>query len=390
MCFAPDPWDDIWRNRHHIMSLLARNNQVLYVEPRYSARELCQRLRTRQVTLRALGRPSLTSVGPGLHVFCQPWYAPMFGREPLKGWSQGLRALALRRAMTRLHMRESILWLIRPDMDDVPGCCGERFLVYHIVDEYSGYAGLDAERAAVVVERERALIRRADLVLVTSEELLKRKSGINPYTYWVPNAVDYERFARAAADRKPPADIAGLARPWLGYVGAINDKLDLDLLVQIADCHTDGTLVLVGPVRVSTPDGQRGIAALQARPNVRLVGRVPVDQVAVYMAVCDVGLLPYRDNEWTKNIDPLKLYEYLACGLPVVSTDIPAVRAVSDLVYVAKDSVEFLRATRAVMAQDCTAVRLARQQLAAQNTWAQRVERISELIDEGLRRKAAA
>jgi glycosyltransferase involved in cell wall biosynthesis len=380
LCFAPDPWDDIWRNRHQIMSLLSEQNQVLYVEPRHYLRTVIGRLRRGEISLAELRAPRLVQVNPRLQVFHQPLYAPLSGRAPLRTLTETLRVSAVRGAMRRLQMRRPILWLFRPEMADVPGHYGERLLIYHIVDEYSGYADVATTQVQEIREREMGLIARADLVLVTSHALFESKRGINPNTHWVPNGVDYPRFAAARAAGADPVEMVGLPHPRIGYVGAINDKLDIALLLQVAEAYSRATLILVGPVRMTSPEQQYGIQALQARPNVHFFGQVTVERVADFMAACDVGLLPYRYNAWTQAIQPLKLYEYLACGLPVVASDIPAVRDEADVVRIAADAYGFVQAVGEVLAADRASLKAERQARAAQNTWRQRVERISELV----------
>ena len=389
------------------MSLLSEENQVLYVEPRPYFRAVVRRLfhgatpgtdgtsgtmpdRACSAGLRA---PRLTTVRPGLHVYRPPPYAPLSGRAPLSDLTDALRAASLRRAMRRLSMDRPILWLFRPDMADVPGRYGERYLIYHIVDEYMGYPDVDAARAEDIRRRERDLIAKADLVLVTSRALLESKGGINPDTYWVPNGVDYDRFAGAIVNQSAapgedgaarfvePEEVASLPRPRIGYVGAINDKLDVHLLLQVAEAYSRASMVMVGPVRPASEGTRQGIEMLRARPNVHFVGRVSMEQVPRFVAACDVGLLPYQLNAWTRSIHPLKMYEYLACGLPVVATDIPSVRDEQDVIHIAADSRSFVEAIRQVLDDDCEALRAARQARASQNTWRQRVERISDLIE---------
>ena len=387
LCFAPDPWNDIWRNRHQIMSRLARENQVLYVEPRAYLRPVLAQLFGGKLSPRELGA-KLYEPRPGLYVFRPPRYAPLAGREPLRTLLDSLRAASLRKALRRLGMRRPIWWLFRPDAADVPGRYGEKLLIYHIVDEYTGYADVDAQRAQEIARRERALIARADLVLVTSRRLLESKGDVNPNTYWVPNGVDYMRFARAAQGSAEPPEVENLPHPRIGYVGALNDKIDVALLEEVAKAYPQGTLVLVGPLRLSDEDARRRFTMLCERPNVLFVGPVPVERVPFFMAACDVGLLPYRRNRWTEYIHPLKLYEYLACGLPVVASDIPAAQEEADLLYIAAGKGEFVENIARALAEDAPMLRRARQQRAAQNTWDQRVAKISELIEKALREKA--
>jgi len=389
LCFAPDPWEALWRNRHQLMSLLAEQNQVLYVEPRPYLRSVVRQARRGQ--LFGQGRvPRLTTVQPGLHVYHPPLYAPLTGREPLRSLTDGLRKASLRRAMRQVGIERPITWLFRPDMDDVPGRYGECLLIYHIVDEYTGYADVDPARVEEIRRRERALIARADLVLVTSRGLLESKGGVNPNTHWVPNGVDYERFAAAAREQVEPPELVGVPHPRIGYVGALNDKIDTGLLLQVADAYPQASLVLVGPVQMLAAVAQQEMAALRERPNVRVLGAVPGQRVAEFTAACDVGLLPYRQNAWTQNIHPLKMYEYLACGLPVVSTDIAAVREEQAVIRVVGDGADFVGAIAEALAEQDEALRAERQARAARNTWRDRVERISTLIEATLRKRDAA
>ena len=380
LCFAPDPWDDIWRNRHQIMSRLAQRNTVLYVEPRAYLRDVVARLKAGEIRPADLWPKPVRHIQDGLYVYTPPLCAPLSGRQPIKWISDGLRKRSLCRAMRSLAISRPILWLFRPDMADVPGRYGESFLIYHIVDEYTGYAGVDSIAAKRVAERERELIARANLVMVTSQSLLENKRGLNPHTYWVPNAVDYAAFKRAADARVEPQELADIRRPRVAYVGAINDKLDTDLLLDVSRALPEISLVLVGPERPTTEAMRQGLSALRAESNVHFVGRLPVERVAPIMAACDVGLLPYKRNAWTEHIHPLKMFEYLACGLPVVSTDIPSVHAEDEFVDIVEDADAFATAVRQELSAHSPEHAAARQARASQNTWEQRIEAISSLV----------
>ncbi len=372
LCFAPDPWDDIWRNRHQIMSRLARQNLVIYVEPRPYLRQVWAGLRRGAVrSLR--GRPRVRKAMKNLYVYAPPIWAPISGREPLASLFGRLRRWDLQAAMRRLGAGQPILWLVRPDQADVVGQFGEKMRVYQIVDDYAGYGGLTAERRAAFLERERRLIERVDVVFVTSPALLESKGGHNPRTYLVPNGVDYEAFSRALEDPSLPADLGALPRPRVGYVGALNDKVDYALLRDLARARPDWTIVLVGPWAVR--EDATGFD-LRQEANVHLLGKKDVALVPHYIKGLDICLMPYKLNEWTRSIDPLKMYEYLAAGKPVVSTPIPATAAFAQWVTIA-DRERFAEAVEAAMAQDDEAARAERRRIAAQHSWETRVEAIA-------------
>jgi len=411
LCFAPEKWQHIWRNRHQIMSRLAAHNKVLFVEPRPYFKSVWRDWRAGKIGWADLRAPLVTQVNVGatlcgcpqgkLWVYHSPVYAPISGRFPLSALFRWLRETQMKSVMRRLGFRAPILWLYRPNMADLLGRFGEKLVIYHIVDEYAAYEAEFAEvygesRRASVERSERTLLQAADLVIVTSASLLERKRAYNANTHWVPNGVDYEAFA-SERDLEPPADVAALPKPIIGYVGAINEKLDYDLLRRVAETFPFGSLILVGPVDLRLDFA--GLRKLEELPNVHLLGAKPVAEVACYMRACQVCLMPYKLNEWTAHINPLKLYEYLAAGKPVVSTAIPAVRGLdAGLVYVAAEhgrttpaSEAFCQYVRQALAEHDERLSVAsvganlvfakrRQEFASHNTWDERVEKLSVLI----------
>ncbi len=308
-------------------------------------------------------------------------------RPPLRGATDAIYMGFLRHALKRLNFQRPILWLFMPEMEIFVGRFDEKLVIYHIVDEYAGYSGVSTTWRPVMQQMEEQLARRADIVFVTSPDLLERKSALNARTILVPNAVDYQAFA-AAADggpgMTPPADMANIRPPVAGYVGAINDKLDLALLARVARASEQWSFVLVGPVTIQAAEGRQALEALRTLPHVHFLGPKDVAAVPGYVAACDVCLLPYRINEWTKHIDSLKLYEYLACGKPVVATDLPLARRFSQVVRIVTNEGEFVSGMNDALKEDSPALQARRRQIAAQNTWEQRVAVLSAAIEECL------
>jgi glycosyltransferase involved in cell wall biosynthesis len=168
-------------------------------------------------------------------------------------------------------------------------------------------------------------------------------------------------------------------------VGGINAKLDLALLGDVATRRPDWTVTLVGPLGYGLDAGE--VARLRALPNVHLAGVVAPEQVPAVMAGCDVGLIPYKRNEQTRHVNPLKVYEYLAAGKPVVATPLPELGQFEPLVRLAGDVDGFIAAVEAALAEgDSPQAVTARQAVAAVNTWDVRVERMLALIGEALGR----
>ncbi len=376
LVFAPSPWDDMWRNRHQIMSRLARSNTVLWVEPRLSLRQ----------TLRGLGRatlhwlPAVRRVSDGLYVMRNPALLPASG--PLAGLSDALYRAYVRHTLSRLRMARPILWLYLPEMAAIIGQYNERLVVYHVVDEYTAYAGVTPSYAPIMRANEERLLARASVVITTAPSLLESKSRFNRNVHLVANAVDYEGFQRTLANGALPPEIAALAQPVIGYVGAINDKLDYALLAAVAAARPDWSLAMVGPVSVQTGDDVAGYAALRKLANVHFFGQAAVAGVPRYIAACNVCLLPYKLNERTRSISSLKMYEYLACGKPVVATDVPAAHEVGPVVRIAGAG-DFVSAIDEALHDNPAAV-AGRRSVAAANTWEQRVEAISDILSKML------
>jgi len=385
LCFAPGPWDDVWRNRHHIMTRLARANRVLYIEPWPYLHPTLRQWREGQLHLVDLRSWGLRQVGESLYVYRPPLWAPRAASFALAAATKAVYMALLKGVLGKLRFRRSILWLFLPDMEVFVGQFGEKLVIYHIVDEYSGYTGVSDAWRPVMQRLEQQLAARADLVFVTSPTLLESKRALNECVFLVPNAVDYDAFVAALKGASvPPSEVAALPRPIAGYVGAINDKVDLALLSQVASRCPDWTFLLVGPVTISDDEGQCALQRLQEQANVFCLGRRGVEQVPLYIASCDVCLLPYRINEWTRNIDSLKLYEYLACGKPVVATDVPAAQRFAEVVSIASDEAQFVLHIGRALQEDTPAQQAQRRAVAAQNTWDQRVGTLSAAIEARL------
>jgi len=382
LCFAPEPWESIWRNRHQLLSRLAQHNTVLWIEPRPYLRAL---LSHRQSV--PPSRPRLRHVRDGLHVFTPPRYAPLTGREPFKAFTDMLRRRAIAKAMSSLDMEDPILWLCRPWQADVVGRYGERLLLYHVVDEYADYEGeftaqLGNERRRVVECWDRRLMEQADLVIVTAPALLHTRKPLNPNTHMVRNGANVAAF-REAMFGEVPDDMAGMPRPIIGCAGAINEKIDLELLRDIAQARPDWSLALIGPV---TQRFHREQLQWLELPNVFLLGSKPVEELPRYVASCDVFLMPYKINEWTRHIDPLKLYEYLAAGKPIVSSAIPSATDFGPPLRIAHEASDFVVAIEAALADASSEQSLRIAALAEQHDWDSRVELISSHIRDTLER----
>ncbi len=214
-------------------------------------------------------------------------------------------------------------------------------MLYYCVDDFASFSGYDREQ---VLRDEAELCRQADLVITTSTALQQAKQSLNPNTILVPHGVDYEHFSKALSNNLPiPEDIQDIPRPILGFFGLIRDWVDLDLLASVARERPDWHFVLLG-------DSMVDLTPYRSLPNMHFLGRKPYEDLPAYCRQFDVGLIPFKVNELTRAVNPIKLREYLAAGLPVVSTPLPEVKLYHHLVRISDTPEAFAAAIESALA----------------------------------------
>lgn len=320
VAFVPEEWGGPWLSRHQVLTRLANYFHIVWAEPARSWRELVFGGEKPVVQYHRL------EMFPNGFTLYQPErWLPQFGRPVwLASWTaveRGRRATALLR---RRGCKTIVFYLWRPYFDQVLDARLHDLSCYHIVDEYSF-----STTEQSLSEREVKLIKRVDQVFIHSPALLERKGRFNPHTRFVPNGVDYQAFATPQVE---PADLHGIPHPRVGYVGIIKGQLDFQLLRDLAIHHSEWSFVLVGPTGKLGRDSSL-VDQLSRLRNVYFLGDKPRGIACAYPQHMDVCLLPYKVNDYTKYIYPLKLHEYLASGKPIVGTSI---RSLLDFTHVIK------------------------------------------------------
>ncbi len=377
VCVGFADWDtELWTNQHHLMSRLARGNRVLFVEslglrrPQLAGRDLrriARRLRT------GLQGPRRSD---GLDVL-SPLVLPLHGNAAAEALNRRLLPALVSRAARKIGMREPWLWSYVPQAEVLLGALEPSLVVYHCVDDISAHERIDTASFRAAEER---FAGRADLVLASAPELVRRMRGLSANVLEAPNVADTELFA-TALDPLTTTDpaIEALPSPRLVFTGAISAvKLDTRLLVELARARRDWTLALVGPVGLGDPTTD--VSALAAEPNVHLLGPRPYRELPAVLRGADAGLIPYVRSELTDSIFPMKVYEYLAAGLPVVATPLPALAGVAEVAS-APDAPSFRAALERELAEDSPARRAERSAAAASHSWDERLREIASAID---------
>lgn len=375
LAFADVDWEGTWYSRHQILSRLARTCPVVVFERPPEARDV--------LSGDAPARPALRSVAPGLWSYRAPRRLPHLYRPAWAGRLLGvLQERHLRAALERVGLREPVHYVWNPDYAEVLARRRPAFTIYHAYDKYAAYE--DAP-AAVVDRMEREVVGRAQLVLASAQVLardIEQRTG-RPVTH-VPHAVDFDFFAGHAANDPVPEDLVALPRPRIGYVARLDERTDDEALRRIALDRPDWSIVIVGGTSFHSEEAAARFRALAALPNVHALGARPRESVPSLCAGLDVCLLAYRTDNWGRWVQPIKAYEYLACGRPIVSAPIDAAGDFGDLVRIVRGAEDWVPAIEAALAEDSPEAARQRIAFARDNTWDRRVAELVALIEERL------
>ena len=331
------------------------------------------------------------------------WISPARWIPPAS--QQHYEAIALRENLWEIHLRGQ-----RPDLytghmmaaeaQSITGCLQKLYQDFHIAEScavlqfpYWRQAGLGLREqfAAKVLydcmddwqnwtaeprisqenlADERLLAKESDILVVTSQEFLERQqaAGLNPVL--ARNGADFDYFASP----RHTDLLDGIPKPIVGYYGAIADWFDLELVINLAQSRPQYSFVLIGQVHGVD------VSKLAALPNVHLLGEKNYREIPLYLSHFNVCLIPFRLNNLTKGVDPVKMYEYFSQGKPVIATDMAELAQSTDLLYIGKDSDDFANKVDQAIQEDDPRMRKRRIAYAAANTWSARVETMDAAI----------
>ena len=326
------------------MRVLSRDNRILWINaianrmPTTSSKDISRIFNK----LKSFTAP-VREVEPNIFVL-NPLAIPAYGSKAIVAMNRRFLISQVKKAMRGLGMTSPINMVFNPAAGMIAGKLGESDVIYYCVDEYTAFTGVSDGLRSI----EEDLFRRADLVVVSAEKLLDDKKKFNANTHIIRHGTDWKHFRTALDDATEiPAEIADLPRPIIGFHGLLADWVDFELIKKTAEHFKNGSVVLIGKVAV---DAEQKIKVLDGVRNIHRLGRKPYADLPAYCKGFDVALNPFAVNELTLAANPLKVREYLAAGLPVVSTDIPEVRILKHCL-VGHDHDDFIAKIEEALAQ---------------------------------------
>lgn len=356
-----DDWGRHPSTMQHVGKVLATNNRLLWVgslalrKPTFKFRDFNRLLEKFRKIF-----PN-TSVGEMNKKFdnvleVHPFILPFHDIKVVQLLNNVLLIRFLKKKITSNQFHNPIIISSSPIMFDLLGRLGETSSHYICLDDYSLFRG--AFRSLIKFEEK--VLEKVDSVFSVSRPLLETripKSGVNNF---LPQGVDIKHFINIK--KTTVETLKGIQRPIIGFFGLLSEWVDLTIIESLAKTFPSYSIVLIGDMVVD-------VSILRSYSNIHLVGNVPYNDLPSFAVKFDVGIIPFKINELTAAVNPLKLIEYLAMGLPVVTTPMHEVEKFKDYIYIANNSFEFTRMVDEAINSNATVMVEKRRKIASNYSW---------------------
>ena len=369
-----EDWDEVWRRNQFLCAELARrfpDMKILFVgTPRNVTYHL------RRGTLGDL-RAKATWTVPGFPNITVTRALKLFPESLAIGRKLNdlTTRLHVRHMAKRLGLKNPLLWLNPHSALHTAGRMNESVVVYDITDDWAAAPSNTEWQRELIIKQDRALCARADLVVVCSEALEKSRLGKCKRLLLLPNGVDSDHYAAV----RNAAKASQWPRPVFGYTGTLHsDRLDVELVKGLARAFPQGTVLLVGPDHLDVEAHK----SLAEEKNIRLLGRKPYSEIPNVMAQFDVCIVPHVETEFTNSLNPIKLWEYLAAGKPIVSSNVAGFRNYSDLCRVVSGTKAFVAACADALLETNDELCERRVAEARNHSWEKRADTLLETLSK--------
>jgi len=305
---------------------------------------------------------------------------PLVYNRPIMKFNRAIMRVQFSKLLSKLEFKDYILWAGTQTAASFLDIFKPTVLIYTPVDRYSEFSFVDGTKIA---DYERYLASTSDAVICTSDAIRNDLKPYNNNCFTVSHGVDVKHFLTSLDDKDIPEDIRNIRGPIIGYFGGLTERVDWELLHDVATRYADANMVLIG----KKSPGVRGIARLERLANVHFLGYKDYKVLPDYLKQFTVCLIPYVINDLLVAVDPIKLREYLAMGKPVVSVDLPEVRKLQDVVYIGENKFDFVNMIGKAMMENAPSLAEERIRTAWQSDWAVKIEEISDIVNNAITRR---
>jgi glycosyltransferase involved in cell wall biosynthesis len=382
ICLSTAYFDEkMWTNRQHLMARLAQKQRVLYIEPGlFNKKYFWQKLFLRPWAL--LTWP-LRKKNNNLWILSLHWLPLYRGPRWLVNLGWYWISLFIKRFLNKNQKGKIVLWTYQADVVNYLQLIACDFLIYDCVDEFSAipYYFKHPNKQSQFIAMEEKLIRIADLTIVTSQTLYEKKSQWNPgCVMLIENVGDFHHFQTAQLSGPVPKQLRKIPRPQVGFFGAISSyKVDFELLIYCAQRLPRVQFVLLGPI--GEGDRSTRLVDLRGIKNIFFFGQVPYADLPGWIRSWDACLIPYKLSRYTEGVFPIKFFECLASGKPLVSTALPTLQKYKKLFHWCRSKEEFVAAIQKILGgEDPETEKKQRLALAGEHTWETRLTSILDKI----------
>lgn len=386
VCFSVNNWEKRWARKQHFMLQLSMRPEVknvVYVEPPLALHRIFlsnpakdwMRWKRALFLTEYRYRENLSVVTP-------LFILPFSGMGIIHRINRFISLNLMKIAELIPPVSSSVIWLYHPYDHYLAGWLkGNLLSCFDWAEEWSEYfIELSAAQRRRIAGLEEKIIKNVDVVFTVSEEMAAAARKLNPESYFLPSGTMPEIFS---PDKKPvlSAEMQKLKHPVLGYIGTINERVDIALLIKISENIPDCSIALIGDLHCQRTD----ISALAGRKNIYLLPGQYFWDLPAYTWAFDVCLLPYVPA--LTKVEPTKIYDYLATGKPVVATACPEIKKFGDYIFIAGNADEFVECIKKGLTEDDDSKRKKRLVLAQENSWSKRAEEIMKFIQKNIKGK---
>lgn len=375
VCLSTSTWHPFPTRKQHVMSRLS-NAEILYFDPpiTYIAPLKDKKCAHRLFAWSKKG----DKVAENITVYSLPPVLPFYNKHRwINKLNQKKIARYVRRRMKKHGFSDPVVWCYSPMSADAVENIPHSALVYDCVDRHSAYKGMID--VSVVDNMERDLASSANQVFCTASGLKETLVTYNEGTVMLPNGVKFEHFNSAAGGKLPiPEDLKDLPRPIIGFSGMLQECIDYDAIEEIAKSRPEWSVVLVGGNMPGV-----NLDYLKKYPNIHFLGMKPYAEMPAYLGAFDVCLNVFRSGDLSKDVSPLKFFEYLATGKPVVSTPQPVqVLDYADSVYIANTTADMVAECEKAMSETDDTMTKLRISYGEACSWEARVSQMESILRE--------